>query len=146
ASYQFTATTNRTLVANFSTLRITSPFLPVGSVGIPYSATFTATGGTGSYTWSLTQPAPPGLSLHPSTGVFSGTPTARGSYAVWVQVSSNGQTDAIGVSLTVSGVGITTTSLPSGTQGVSYAATVSVIGGSGNYRWSYLGDPPPPGL
>jgi hypothetical protein len=56
---------------------ITSPPLPAGVVGRPYSHTFTATGGCGSITWRY-EDSPfsiPGLSLNSSTGVLSGTPT-----------------------------------------------------------------------
>ena len=58
-------------------LVITSPLaLPNGSVGIPYSATVTASGGNPPYTWSTPNSVlPVGLSLNTSSGLISGTPT-----------------------------------------------------------------------
>ena len=46
--------------------------LPNATQGQPYSATFTASGGSGSYTFSSNS-LPSGLSLNPNSGVISGT-------------------------------------------------------------------------
>jgi PKD repeat protein len=52
----------------------TSP-LPGGIVGKPYSQTFSASGGTGTYSWSISSGSlPPGLSLNSSTGEITGIP------------------------------------------------------------------------
>ena len=61
-----------------SPLSITTTSLPIGIVGVAYSQTLTATGGNIPYTWALapgSQPLPVGLTLAPSTGIISGTPT-----------------------------------------------------------------------
>ncbi|HWR49523.1 MAG TPA: FG-GAP-like repeat-containing protein, partial [Bryobacteraceae bacterium] len=60
-----------------TTVTITTPSpLPSGAVGTTYSQQLTATGGTGSYTWTvLSGSLPAGLSLS-SAGLISGTPTA----------------------------------------------------------------------
>jgi large repetitive protein len=66
---------------------IQSSSLPFGDVGTPYAAQLQATGGTGAYTWSVTQGAlPDGLSLSPA-GAITGTPTAVGSSSFTVQVT-----------------------------------------------------------
>lgn len=67
--------------------------LPAAQVGAAFTDTFTATGGwgPGSYTWAATG-LPPGLTLNPQTGVFSGTPTVAGSYTVNFSVSGSGPT------------------------------------------------------
>lgn len=55
----------------------TTTSLAGAQVGKPYAATLTAAGGTPPLTWSLAAGSlPAGLSLAPSTGVISGTPTA----------------------------------------------------------------------
>ncbi len=68
-------------------LVITAPFgLPSGSVGTNYSQTFSATGGTPPYNFSIVSVNLPGLAMNPATGVLSGTPTASGVYIVIVRV------------------------------------------------------------
>jgi Peptidase A4 family/Putative Ig domain len=68
-------------------LQITSQEeLPVGYAGTPYSATLTASGGTGSYHWTVTGGAlPAGLTLSIS-GTISGTPTGADGGTINVQV------------------------------------------------------------
>jgi hypothetical protein len=64
----------------------TSP-LPAGVVGSAYGETFTATGGAGGYSWSVTAGSPPPVLLLSSAGVLSGDPTTVGSYSFTVQVT-----------------------------------------------------------
>ncbi len=70
----------------------TSP-LPLAPLNTPYSTTLAATGGTGSYTWSVASGStlPSWLSLNSSTGVLSGTPTtdATATFAVTVTDSAS---------------------------------------------------------
>lgn len=61
---------------------------PGGSVGNPYSQTFTVSGGTAPFTWSVTAGAlPPGLNLNTATGVVSGTPTQVGTFNFTITVT-----------------------------------------------------------
>jgi hypothetical protein len=72
---------------------ITTTSLPNGTKNVPYGQTLQATGGTGSYTWSLNTgsgPLPTGLSLGPSDGKIQGTPTAAGPFNFNVKVESDG--------------------------------------------------------
>ena len=59
-------------------LTISAFSLPLGHIGVPYSATLSATGGTPPYNnWSISSGnpgSPPGLTLNPSTGTLSGIP------------------------------------------------------------------------
>jgi hypothetical protein len=60
------------------TINFTPATLPNGTVGVPYSQTFTGSGGTAPYTFAVTAGAlPPGLFLS-ATGVLSGTPAIAG--------------------------------------------------------------------
>lgn len=92
-----TKTFSLTVSGTSQTLAITTLSLPGGTVGTPYSQAVTATGGTGSYTWSLNTgsgPLPPGLLLSPSgtpSATISGTPVTKGTYSFTVKV-----TDGIG--------------------------------------------------
>ncbi|MEO8586174.1 MAG: IPT/TIG domain-containing protein [Acidobacteriota bacterium] len=74
-------------------LTITTTTLPNGIVATAYSQTVTASGGTGSYSFSLASGTlPAGLSLSAS-GTISGTPTASGTSTFTVSVS-DGATSA----------------------------------------------------
>jgi len=137
-------------------LVITTPSpLPNCTVGSAYQQTFTASGGSGvAGNWQLMSGAlPNGLSLAPATGVLGGTPTQVGSFNFNVQVTDAQPTTAIRayalncvpapVPLAVS----TNSPLSSATKGVSYAATLAAVGGSGTYlNWSITQGALPAGL
>ncbi|MEZ0484992.1 putative Ig domain-containing protein [Fibrella aquatica] len=70
------------------TLSLTTTTLPKGEVDKAYSQTVVATGGTTPYSFS-TAPGtlPTGLTLNPTTGVVSGTPTTSGTFPTTVVVT-----------------------------------------------------------
>jgi hypothetical protein len=58
----------------------------IGEVGVPFDAMLAATGGSGTYTWSLTSGAlPPGVTL--ADGAIAGTPTTAGAYGFTATVT-----------------------------------------------------------
>lgn len=68
-------------------LTITTASLAGGTLGIAYSQTLAASGGTAPYTWALSAPPlPPGLTVNASTGVISGMPTAPGTFSFTIAV------------------------------------------------------------
>ncbi len=70
-------------------LAILTTSLPLGTVGTAYSATLSASGGTGPYTWTVVGGSlPPGLGLNP--GGISGTPAAAGLFSFTVQAGDSG--------------------------------------------------------
>jgi hypothetical protein len=131
-----------------SSLRITGAVSPNGTVGAPYtSAQLTATGGSGTYTWTASG-LPPGITIsgaNTSTLTVAGTPTTAGSYTASINV-----TDSRGGSVTYTG-GITVSAsaaltingtLPlSGSVGNAYTGTLTATGGSGSYTWNIEGLP-----
>jgi Putative Ig domain len=122
--------------------------LPPGAVNAPYlvngnPVVLSATGGTGTYTWSITAGSlPPGLSLNAQSGVISGTPTAfqQGGYPFTVKVTdAANMSSSANLSIYIEGVvSVTPMSLPSGSPGVPYSQTLSATGGLAPYTWCVL--------
>jgi hypothetical protein len=83
---------------------ITTASVANGQVGQAYSASLSASGGTGAEFWSVsTGQLPAGLTLS-SAGVISGTPTTQGNYIFSVQVadsSSPAQTASAALAISV---------------------------------------------
>jgi hypothetical protein len=89
-----------------STLAVSGPgWLSPGALGVGYPpTTVTATGGTGSYTWSETG-LPGGLSIAPGTGTITGTPATDAGSPFQVEVTvtdSNSAAAQASFTLTVS--------------------------------------------
>ncbi len=83
--------TSVTLMGGLPIPTITSALPLPGSVGVPYSHTFTASGGTGALSLTSSGPLPTGLTL--TDGVLSGTPTVAGSYDFRVTAKDSAPTD-----------------------------------------------------
>jgi hypothetical protein len=77
------------ITTNWAPLAITANAPTVATVGQPYLATLTVTGGNGSYGWTVLHLAP-GLTgtANGATFTISGTPTTAGSYEIGVSVES----------------------------------------------------------
>jgi hypothetical protein len=100
-----TATEGFTLTVNVPKLVITSTSLPAGVSRAAYSAAISASGGNGTFRWSVTG-LPPGLTALPSgaTVTISGDPTAAGTSQVTVTVTDTenpAQTATATLTLTV---------------------------------------------
>jgi Putative Ig domain len=71
-------------------LNITTTSLPEGNVNKLYGTTLSVSGGVQPYTWTITAGSlPQGLSLNPSTGMISGTPTVTETFNFTVTVSDS---------------------------------------------------------
>ena len=136
-------------------LSITTTSLPAGTVDTAYSENIETSGGTLPITWSVTTGSlPAGLTLignSAGVGVVSGTPTASGSSAFTV-TAKDSSTPPVNASqqftISVSAVplSITTTTLPSGTQGTAYSAALQASGGTSPYTWTIASGSLPAGL
>jgi len=72
------------------TITLAPTTLPNATLGVPYSQTITASGGTGPYTFAVTMGAlPPGLTLA-TNGTVSGKPTGAGSFTFTVTATDHG--------------------------------------------------------
>ncbi len=134
---------------------ITPPTLPGGTVGTPYNATLTATGGVLPYTWSVSSGSlPAGLTLTgnaDNTATISGTPTLLGTSTFTVQVADAETPPATGtsgsLSIYIEGlVTITNTSLPDGNVAIFYDTQLMATGGVTPYNWTITSGTLPPGL
>jgi hypothetical protein len=128
---------------------ITSDLLPGGEVGVAYDTTPSASGGTGAYTWSVTDGSlPDGLSLDPATGEITGTPTTAGTSTFTLVATDGAEVTATqDESVTVlPDPSITSDPLAGGEVGVAYDTTPSASGGTGVYTWSVTDGSLPDGL
>jgi hypothetical protein len=112
------------ITTSATVLGVTTSSLPDGTVGVSYSKTLAATGGSGSYTnWAVTAGTLPSwATLNAATGAITGTPDAATTTSglEFTVTDSNGFTASSGsLSLTVN-QGSTTTSLSISPSSVDY--------------------------
>lgn len=140
-----------------STVNITTTFLPNGTVGTDYSALVKASGGCTPYKWAIASGSlPAGVSARVSSTTTSlnlnGTPTTAATQYFTVKVTGCGghisqKSYKVAVQAATSvGIGITTTSVPSGTVGSAYSAAVKASGGCTPYKWAIASGSLPAGV
>ena len=88
-----------------SGVTVTNPGNKTGTVGTAIASfTLSASGGSGSYTWSATG-LPPGVTIGSSTGTVSGTPTTAGTYTVTATATSGSASGSTTFTFTIAGSG-----------------------------------------
>src|SRR5438552_7448193 len=87
---------------------ITSSLTATGQVGVAFSYQITATNNPTSYNATG---LPAGLTVNPSTGVISGTPTTTGIYSVTISATNSGGTGTATLIITINNPVPTTTSI-----------------------------------
>ena len=130
--------TNIAPIPHLSCLPTTGPT----QVGVAYSATCTASGGTSPYTWSINPGTlPAGVNLNSTTGTsvtVSGSPTSSGSYSYTVKVTDSASqtatqpysgTIAAGPDLILSKAHVGA-DFTQGQHGAQYILTVTNVGSS----------------
>jgi large repetitive protein len=127
---------------------ITTADLPTGITGVFYTQTLSATGGTGSYLWTLVGGTmPSGFTLQAPNGTIAGTPSSPSVSTFTVQASSGGLTDTREFTILVyNPLAINTTSLAVAKVGNFYSQPVTAGGGDGTNVWSLDSGALPAGL
>jgi large repetitive protein len=130
-------------------MSVSSPFgasaRPGAEVGLRFSATPSATGGTGTYEWSVESgELPAGLTLDKAKGTVSGTPQGAGRFAFsLVATDEDGRVATAASSLTVAPrLAIKTAKLKPATAGSAYRAKLATSGGVKPLKWKLHGKPP----
>jgi hypothetical protein len=118
--------------------------VPKGEVGMPFTVTPAATGGSGRYTWSISKGAlPTGVTLA-NDGTISGTPRLAGSYAFTLTATdSELRSKSVDVTLVVKAkLAFKTLKLKNARAGVPYRATIVMTGGVAPLTWTATGKLP----
>jgi hypothetical protein len=124
-----------------------------GTTGVAYPGfTFSASGGSGTFTWAETGALPPGLSLS-TAGTLSGTPVTAGIYSFTVTATDSSNpplTDSTTVSIKIADTMIIVAPVSPATGSVTYPYPgfyFSVAsGGSPPFTWTVTTGALPPGL
>jgi hypothetical protein len=121
-----------------------------GQIGVAYSDTVSASGGTAPYGYTVTGGAlPAGLSLNSSTGEISGTPTEAGSFNVTITATDDLSftgSQLYSFDITAPTIVLAPASLADGVNGTPYNASISASGGTSTYSYAVTAGALPPGL
>ena len=129
---------------------IGSPASVTGMKGTFFTHIPTATGGVPPYSWQIAAGTlPVGINLNPNTGALVGTPTSAGASTVTLQLSdSKSQVAQKALTIVVNEppLGVTTSTLPSATKGISFSQQLTAAGGNPPYTWAVSAGALPVGL
>ncbi len=143
-------TASSATVTTHGELAFNTETLPDGTIGVSYSQSISATGGSGTFQWMVEGALPPGVSLNDSTGVLVGTPTESGSFTftLWVRSGEQSKSRDFTIIITEAVVPphVTTSALPDAIVGVAYNVVLAASGGDGVYDWSLSSGTLPAGL
>jgi large repetitive protein len=120
-----------------------------GEVGIALRRAFTATGGSGTYTWSLASGTlPAGVALEAASGTVSGTPQRVGNYPFVVTATdSEGRVATVSSSMrVVRRLALKTRRLQIATSARGYRARLVALGGIQPLTWRVVRGQLPRGI
>ncbi|MCX6313786.1 MAG: putative Ig domain-containing protein, partial [Sphingobacteriales bacterium] len=111
---------------------VNNPGVNTGTLGVPFSQTFTQSGGTLPVSFSTVSTLPTGLTLS-SAGVLSGTPTQSGIFPIVVTVSDNNTCVGTGVTYNLQicpAITVTNPVVATGTLNSPFSQSFSSTGGA----------------
>ncbi len=131
-------------------LRVLGASAPAAFTGEDYAFSPVAAGGQPPYSWSCSDPLPPGLELDPATGRLHGVVAEVGSWSLTLRLADSA-TPAASASLTVTvqaGAAVTlgTDSLPAGTVLAPYDFTLAATGSFTPFTFDIASGALPPGI
>ena len=130
-----------TVAAYSAPLSLSPASLTNPTVGSTYSQTISASGGNGTYSYTVTAGSlPAGLSLNASTGALTGTPTAGGAFNFTITATDTASatgSKAYSVTVAAPTISFSPTTLTAGTVGSAYSQSISGSGGTAPYG-SYI--------
>jgi uncharacterized protein (TIGR03437 family) len=126
--------------------------LPAMEVGVPYSYTFKASGGTAPHTFFVYQNSrlPSGMELSVS-GELTGRATTANANNFFTIITRDSTSQVVGlcdfrVAVQANRLAISPTTLPRAIVGSPYSTTVQTTGGTAPFRFELLSGGYPPGL
>jgi hypothetical protein len=126
--------TTYTIVIGCQSIAVTNPSNATGTVGSPFSETFTQVGAFGSATFTTASTLPTGLTLS-SAGVLSGTPTQNGSFPIVVTVTDGNGCTGLGGTYTLvlscQTINVTNPGISTGTVSSAFSQVFTQTGAIG---------------
>ena len=153
AKPQNSATVSFTLVIS-SGLKINTTIISDPMVGVAYTQSLTANGGTTPYSWSISGGfLPAGLSINGTTGTIGGTASVAGAYNFTVKVTDAQQSSATQTFMgtVTTPINFLTPALANGVVGTPYSQQINATGGTPPLSFTLAANPfgtstLPPGL
>jgi len=122
------------LVIACQAITVTNPGVTTGTANVPFSQTFTQSGGVGTTTFSTASALPIGMTLAPN-GVLSGTPTQAGGFDIVVTATDANGCAGSGVTyhlvINCQTITVTNPGVTAGTAGAAFSQTFTQSGAIG---------------
>jgi len=152
------ASGNASAASTTNTFTVLSPVtlptddLSAATVGVAYSTSFDASGGSGTYSYAVAGGAlPAGLTLDGATGELAGTPTAGGAFNFQIKATDSANaaatvTQAYTLTVNAPTIVVAPATLSAGDIGAAYSQTIKALGGTPSYAYAVTAGALPGGL